>query len=108
MNCLLTVPCIPGIAVSSYVILSYLSVDGYNVIPGLAVSKIYSNSMLALLNSRLKIDGHGVMETEDVDDTWKSLEIRNVVQSESRENTVTLRRTSAPGNVEPEPLTSDG
>jgi hypothetical protein len=64
------------------------------VIPGLAVSKIYSNSMLALLNSRLKIDG--AMEMEDVDDTWKSLEIPNVVQRESRENTITLRRISAP------------
>jgi hypothetical protein len=45
----------------AYVILSCVTVSGAFIIPGLALGKVYGNSILALLNSRLRIPG-GRME----------------------------------------------
>jgi hypothetical protein len=41
----------------AYVALSLVEDPGAFMIPGLALSKVYGNSMLALLNSRLRIQG---------------------------------------------------
>jgi hypothetical protein len=41
---------------TSYILLSTF-VDAGFIIPGLALSKVYGNSILALLNSRLRISG---------------------------------------------------
>jgi hypothetical protein len=45
-----------GVALT-YVIVSRASRSAAFIIPGLALSKVYSNSMLALLNNRLRIPG---------------------------------------------------
>jgi hypothetical protein len=61
-----------GAFVVLFTIFSIVSLRGNQyVIPGLAMSKVYSNSMLALLNSRAKIlNGRGLeLETQ-----WHTIE----------------------------------
>jgi hypothetical protein len=63
MLLLLTPFFLAGVA-TTYVLLSMFGPSAF-IIPGLALSKVYGNSVLALLNSRLRIPG-GRKEVDSV------------------------------------------
>jgi hypothetical protein len=75
----------------AYVASSFFENTGAFMIPGLALSKVYGNSILALLNSRLRIPGgRDEIDSDCVVDHLTILERRTELQGDVSEPSVSV------------------